>query len=137
MEGVLAGFVAGAAMGLLSVALGAVALVQHPGRLEALHTRFPAGTSLAMLMTGLSLATQAGWGLVGLAVGGVYAGIEGNAQDGLASPAWGFSVFFLVLATLGAASATLVQPSWWLRAVVAGAIFAGLFGWMLPNLAEA
>lgn len=133
----LAGFVAGVAMGLLALILFSAELVQHPTRIQELHLRFPKGTSLPLLMAGMALALQTTWGAIGIVVGAAYSGIESNAQDGLGSPAWGFTLFFLVLAVLGALTVIMINPALWRRSLLTASIFAATFGWMLPHLAEA
>ncbi|HJN93341.1 MAG TPA: hypothetical protein QGF05_11545 [Dehalococcoidia bacterium] len=137
MEALLAGFVAGLAMGILAVALLGAEIVRHPKAIQQFHGRFPKGTSLPQLMAGMALSLQAGWGAVGMVVGAAYSAIQSNAQNGLGSPAWGFTLFFLILALMGLASVLLINPSWWRRGLFSAVVFAGAFGWMLPNLAEA
>ena len=137
MEALLAGFVTGTAVGMLAWGAIAVALVQDPNRLFSIQERFPEGTALPLLMAGISLAVQAGWGGLGIGMGAIYWAIQGDALNGLGSPAWGFSLFFLVVAGLGLASVVIVQPSWWRRGLLGALVVAGAFGWMLPHLAEA
>ncbi len=133
----MAGFVAGSAMGLLVNGLFSVSVVQHPGLLSNFRERFPEGTALPLLTAAMAMALQAAWGGLGLGVGGVYWGIQSNAQNGLGSPAWGFTLFFVVAALLVLTTAVMIQPSWWRKGLLFSASFAATFGWLLPNLAEA
>ena len=137
MEALLAGFVTGTAVGMLAWGAIAVALVQDHNRLLVIHARFPEGTALPFLMVGISMAVQAGWGALGIGAGAAYWAIQGDAPNGLGSPAWGFTLFFLVVAGLGLATVVVIQPSWWRRGLLSAVILAGAFGWMLPHLAEA
>ena len=61
MEALLAGFVAGLAMGILAVALLGAEIVRHPKAIQQFHGRFPKGTSLPQLMAGMALSLRAGW----------------------------------------------------------------------------
>jgi len=133
----LAGFVAGLAMGILAMALMGAEIVRHPKAIEQFHGRFPKGTSLPQLMAGMAVSVQAGWGAVGMVVGAAYSAIQSNAQDGLGSPAWGFTLVFVIVAVMGLASVVLINPSWWRRGLFSAVLFALAFGWMLPHFAEA
>lgn len=137
MEALLAGYVAGVAMGLVALGLYAPQVVGQRELLRGLQGRFPSGTSLPLLTAAGALFVQSLWSLLGLALGGVYWAIQARAQDGLGSPAWGFSLTMLALALLAAAAAVTVQPAWWRRVGLNALLFAAAFGWLLPNLAEA
>ncbi len=137
MEALLAGFVTGTAVGMLAWGTIAVALVRDHTHLLAIHARFPSGTALPFLMVGISMAIQGGCGARGIGTGAIYWAIRDEAMNGLGSPAWGFTLFFLVVAGLGLATVVVIQPSWWRRAVLGATTLAGAFGWMLPHLAEA
>ncbi len=137
MESLLAGVVAGHAMGLFSLGLLAPSLLRLEARVRSVQARLRRGTPLPVVTAGLAVAGQALWALTGLAFGAAYWAIRANAEGGLGSPAWGFTVVIVVLAAAGVAVAVTVQPGWWRRAALAALAFAGAFGWLLPNLAEA
>jgi len=137
MEPLLAGFVAGHSMGFFALAVMAPSLLVVEGTVRDFHDRFPGGTPLTVITVGITLGLQMSWAVVGLAFAGVYWAIRSNAQDGLGSPAWGYTTVVVVLAALGVGVAATIQPNWWRRASVLALLFAGSFGWMLPHLAEA
>ena len=137
MEALLAGFVAGHAMGLFSLALLAWRVTALAGPLRGWQGRLPEGLALPALTMGLALAGQLLWGLLGLLFGGVYWAVRSEAANGLGSPAWGYTLAVLLLAGLSAAAAVTLQPQWWRRAALLALAFAGVFGWLIPHLAEA
>ncbi len=137
MEALLAGFFAGYAMGVFSLALLATQVHALAGWTAPLQRRFPHGASLPWITTALALAGQALWGLIGLLFGGAYWALSDNASGGLGSPSLGFTVGVLALSAFAFAAAWALRPASWRGATFAALLFAGLFGWFLPHLAEA
>jgi hypothetical protein len=124
-------------MGFFALAAMAPSLLIAEGKVRDFHDRFPSGTPITVTTVGITLGLQMSWALVGLAFAGVYWSIRSNAQNGLGSPAWGYTTVILILAAMSVGVAATIQPSWWRRASVLALLFAGSFGWMLPHLAEA
>ena len=136
MESLLAGFVAGYALGLFALGLLATSpqtVIAWGHRLQA---QFPDKASLPAVFAGFTLTVQASWGVFGLIFGAIYWALR-DTGGGLGSPSLAFTVAMLVLAGGGALAAWTVQPAWTRRALVTAVFFAGLFGWLLPHLAEA
>ena len=136
MEALLAGGVAGQAMGVVLVALFADRALSLSAPIRRAQSRFPEGTSLPLLTAGLALLVQASWALLGVGLGAIYWGVRGDAADGLGSPAWGYTLAMIGAGALAAGAATMVQPSWWRRAALAALAFVALFGWLLPHLGQ-
>ena len=136
MESLLAGLIAGAAMGLISTAFVASIVVESTALAASLRDRFP-DQPLPMLAVAATLGSQAAWAAVGLGLGAIYWAIRDDAQSGAGSPAWGFTLTITVLAVLVLLfmlAARLPAPR---RVAFLTLVFVGVFGWLLPNLAEA
>ncbi|MCY3887571.1 MAG: hypothetical protein OXG19_07740 [Chloroflexi bacterium] len=136
MESLLAGFVAGYALGLLALVLLATSprtLIDWSRRLQA---QFPDNAALPAAFAGVALVAQTGWGVLGLVFGAVYWALR-DTGGGLGSPSLAFTIAVLVLAAGGAVAAWVVQPAWTRRALVSAISFAAIIGWFLPHLAEA
>jgi hypothetical protein len=135
VEAVVAGWVAGYVMAVASTIVLTYLVLTMPreGWLNRWVAAEVPGMLLAVpLFTGAVLA----WTMAGLILGAVYevADLDGT-RDGLGSPSLGFTLAMLALAwvplpPLIAAS----RRRWWLWALLS-ALFAGLFGWLLPHLA--
>ncbi len=136
MESLLAGLIAGAAMGMASTALVASIVAGSARFARSLHDRYP-DQPLPLLGIAVTLGTQAAWGAIGLGLGAIYWAIRGDAQAGAGSPAWGFSLTIALLAGLALLFALAARLPAGRRLALLAILFAGLFGWLLPNLAEA
>ena len=136
MESLLAGLIAGAAMGLVATAFIASIVVQSTAAAARARDRFPQ-QPLPMIAVAGTLGAQAAWAAIGLGLGSIYWAIRDNAQSGAGSPAWGFTLTITLLAffvVLLAIAARLPAPR---RIALLAVVFVGAFGWLLPNLAEA
>ena len=136
MESLLAGFVAGYALGLLALVLLAASpqtLINWGRRMQA---QFPDNATLPAAFAGVALVAQTGWGIVGLVFGAIYWALR-DTGGGLGSPSLAFTIAVLVFAIGGAVAAWTVQPAWKRRVLVSAIFFAVVFGWFLPHLAEA
>ena len=72
MESLLAGFIAGYALGLLALVLLAASpqtLINWGRRMQA---QFPDNATLPAAFAGVALVAQTGWGIVGLVFGAIY-----------------------------------------------------------------
>ena len=136
MESLLAGLIAGAAMGMASTALVASIVAGSARIARSLHEQHP-DQPLPLLAIAVTLGTQAAWGAIGLGLGAIYWAIRDDAQAGAGSPAWGFSLTIALLAGLALLFALAARLPAARRLALLAILFAGLFGWLLPNLAEA
>lgn len=136
MESLLAGLIAGAAMGLVATAFIASIAVQSAALTGNVRDRI-ARQPLPLLAVAATLGVQAGWAAIGLAFGAIYWAIRDDAQSGAGSPAWGFTLTIALLALLLVTFALAARAPAGRRLAVLALLFIGLFGWLLPNLAEA
>lgn len=136
MESLLAGLIAGAAMGLVSTAFVASILVESVAVTAAVRDRY-SEQPLPLLAIAATLGAQAAWAAIGLGLGAIYWAIRDSAQNGLGSPAWGFTVTIALLAGFVALFAFAARLPAGRRLGFLALVFVGIFGWMLPNLAEA
>ena len=123
-------------MGLLAMAILASLLIETPAAATGLRDRFP-NQSLPLLAVGATLAAHAGWAALGIGLGAVYWAIRDDAQSGAGSPAWGFSLAIAGLALLVVVFAIAARVPATRRLALLALVFTGVFGWLLPNLAEA
>lgn len=135
MDAVIAGWVAGYAMALVSTAALTYLLVdlRNTEFMERVVAREVPG---ALLAVPISIGMVVGWTMLGLLAGIVFSvGDLGGTRDGLGSPALGFTVAILALAAAPAVVLIVLWPRrWWLWFLLS-ASFAGAFGWLMPLLA--
>ncbi|MBA4180283.1 MAG: hypothetical protein C0506_06810 [Anaerolinea sp.] len=136
MNAVIGGWIAGYAMGLASTA--ALTFLATRMRDAAFVERWVArdvpGVLLAVpLFTGAALS----WTMIGLLLGGLYeAGSFASKPGILGAPSWAFLLLVSALAWLPLPILVMVgRRYWWLWAAMS-ACFVGLFGWLMPLLAE-
>ena len=97
--------------------------------------RAPAGLSLAVL---LPLMVMGGWGIMGGFLGALYLAVNEIApRDGFGSPNGAFTIavcIFTVNALILGALWTR-RKAWW-EGYGVGLAFVGVFGWLMPWLAD-
>ena len=134
----LIGTACGLFMGTLFTMVWAVALAT-PGRLPArgprVLVRAPGSMSMAVL---LPLVVMGGWGIVGGFLGALYLAVNEIApRDGFGSPNGVFTIavcLFTVNALILGALWTR-RKAWW-EGYGVGLAFVGVFGWLMPWLAD-
>lgn len=135
MEAVIAGWVAGYAMAIITTA--ALTCVLARLRDPAILDRFVAPeVPRVLLAVPISIGMVVGWTLLGVALGIIFAvaGLD-QTRSGLGSPALGFTVAMVALAAAPAMVLVVVWPRfWWIWAGL-GVSFAATFGWLMPLLA--
>ncbi|PZC44894.1 MAG: hypothetical protein DK306_001669 [Chloroflexi bacterium] len=136
MESLLAGLIAGAAMGLISMAVIASIMVESQALAANLRDRYE-DQPLPFLAIAATLGAQAAWAAIGLGMGSIYWAIRDNAQNGAASPAWGYSLTIALLAGFIVLFAFAARLPAGRRLAFLALLFVAIFGWLLPNLAEA
>lgn len=135
MEAVVAGWVAGYAMGMLSTV--ALTFLAVRSRESSLVRRWvDSEVSGALLAVPIFLAAVIVWTMVGLILGAAYE--VGNLEargDFLGSPSWPFLLVVGALAWLPLPPLLLFwRRYWWLWCGMSAA-FLGLFGWFMPLVA--
>ncbi len=135
VAGVVAGWVAGYAMAMLTTAaLTFLATRERAGSFVGrwISEEIPVG----LVTVPVSIGSIVGWTIIGLVAGSAYQAGEMEAQPGaLGSPSWPFSVGMAILALFPLIPLTALASRYWWLWVVLSASFAGLFGWLMPVLA--
>jgi len=136
VEAVIAGWVAGYAMAILTTIALTIVAVRGNG-LAGFRTLIPEGVSPVLVAVPVSLGAFVLWTIAGLGLAMFYELASlGDEADALGSP----SAPFLIMA---AAAALIPLPlmvllwrrNWWVWCALSAA-FLGLFGWLMPVLAE-
>jgi hypothetical protein len=137
MAEVFAGFVIGYALALAAAPAGAIALVRSNDRTGFAQTLAPPGTNVVALSVVIHFAAVLVLTALGLVLGMALAGInDRRPADGLGSPNAAYTLLVLALTAVIFIPTLAVPP---LRRIVplAALLFAVLFGWAMPWLAEA
>lgn len=136
MDAVIAGWMAGYVMALLSTA-ALTYLAVRAADLGAIGRWLGEGASPALLAVPASLGTAMFWTFAGLLIGVAYdvGGME-DEPGVLGAPSAAFVVGMAAVAVLPLPVLLLLWPRrWWLWGSMSAA-FLGLFGWLTPILAE-
>jgi hypothetical protein len=136
VEAVIAGWVAGYAMAMAStLALTLLAIRSRESRV--LKRWVDSGVSTALLAVPIFMGAVLGWTMAGLILGAAYElGDLGSRGDALGSPSGPFLLGVAALAWLPLPPLLIFwRRYWWLWCGMSGA-FLGLFGWLMPLLAE-
>jgi hypothetical protein len=136
MDTLLAGWIAGYAMALLSTA--ALTYLAIQGADQPLMRRIaPEGSSPLLVAVPISIGTFVLWTMVGLLLASLYEVADlGEEADALGSPSGPFLLMVAALAFIPLPILIIFWPRrWWLWTGMSLA-FLGLFGWMMPILAE-
>ncbi|MGI8927308.1 MAG: hypothetical protein ACR2HN_11795 [Tepidiformaceae bacterium] len=135
MEAVVAGWLAGHAMALLSTA--ALTFLATRTRATAVVDRWIASEVPRVLVAlSIFLGAVIGWTMVGIVLGSLYElGDFASRRNFLGSPSGLFVVIVAALAWLPLAPLIIfARPLWWLWLALCLA-FLVLFGWLMPLLA--
>ncbi len=136
MSAVLAGWVAGYAMATATT-IALVFLVMRVSRTGWLDRLIAAEVPIVLLAVPVSIGATLVWTLIGLILGSLYVvgGFDAKAAA-LGSPSWQFTLVVGTLALLPLPPLVVfLRRYWWLWTAMS-LLFAGLFGWMMPLLAE-
>lgn len=137
MAEVFAGFVAGYAFSLLFTGVAAVMLIEARGRVPYLAKAIAPNIGAVQLAVPISILAFLLWTLVGLLLGLFYRVARLNlAGGGLGSPNWPFTLAVVigVIAFLAIVLHAWRRVPW--RVLLTALVFAGMFGWGVPHLAE-
>ena len=137
MGEVFAGFIVGYALSLALAPLAAIALLRANAQPGVAQRLAPEGTNVVALAVVLHLFGVLVLTAVGIVLGMALAGLEDRRPDaGLGSPNAVFTVMVIALAAvlvIPAIAVPAIRP----YALAAGAVFAVVFGWAMPWLAQA
>ncbi|GBD23355.1 hypothetical protein HRbin29_01017 [bacterium HR29] len=131
METVIAGWVAGYAMALVSTTVGALALTRGAAPKGWTEAGVPPGVVGVLVSVGAVFF----WTIVGLTAAIVYAVGDFAGRPGAGSESLPFALGSVGLALAGAAPVAALFPRWRWAVALHAAAFAGLFGWALPWMA--
>jgi hypothetical protein len=112
-------------------------LAFQPGPQKFVQTRIDPGVPGLLLAVPISIGTTVIWTMAGLVLASAY--VLGGFEDrpgAFGAPSWQFALSMGVLALLPLPVLVVLSGRlWWLWLTMALA-FAGLFGWLMPLLAE-
>jgi len=134
---VLAGFVCGYILALLSAPLVAALLVRVRPRVPLLARAVPEQVPVVALTVVLFGFTFLLWTGLGIVLGLILMGFEDRMPEGgLGSPSLAFTLLIVfVTAAASIPAAVLPRPARY-YVIVAALVFLGVFGWLMPYLAE-
>jgi hypothetical protein len=137
MSEVLAGFVCGYVLALVSAPLVAFSLMRVRSRVPFLALAVPQQTPVVALTVVLFWFTFLLWTALGMILGLILMGFEDRApQGGLGSPSLAFTLFIIFWsAVVFTPLAVLLRP-WRRHVIIAAVVFLGIFGWLMPYLAQ-
>ena len=138
---ILAGFVCGLAMGTVSLGTGILILFTGRDLYERLGRRLPQGISPTIIMLAALFAVPPLWGVFGAIAGALYnIATESAPGSGLGSSNSVFTLAILILAALAMLPSLLFmllkRKKWGFLLLLMSLAFAGIFGWLLPLLAN-
>lgn len=141
LQDILGGIVCGLVMGTVSLGAGIFILFSSRDLYERLARRLPAGISPTLVMLAALFAVPPTWGIFGAIAGALYnAAVESNSGSGLGSSNLVFTLAILIIAGLAMLSALVLilikRKKWGSLLLVMNIAFAGIFGWLLPLLAD-
>ena len=137
MSEVLAGFVCGYVLALVSTPLIALAMMRVRSQAPVLARAVPERVPMVALAVVLFWFTFLFWTGLGMVFGIMLNGIEDRAPaGGLGSPSLAYTLLVVVWSVVAfAPMAVLLRPA--RRYVAASAlVFVAVFGWLMPYLAE-
>ena len=136
MNAVIGGWVAGYAMAVLST-IALTYLAMRPGAASFMGRWLAVDVSKTLVAIPIFVGTTLAWTMAGLILGSGYkvGGFE-NKPGALGAPSWAFLLIVVALAWLPLPIlVALGRRYWWLWSGMSLA-FVGLFGWLMPVLAE-
>ena len=134
---VLSGVIAGLSMGTVFLGVAIFTLYSNPDTYNRLSARLPQGISPTMVMLSLVIALPPLWGILGAFAGLAY-NLVGSSfpHAGLGSPNFVFTLAILLLAALATLVLFVIRRKMIRMGLIMATAFAGIFGWILPLLAN-
>lgn len=134
---ILAGLISGLVMGTVMLGTGIYFVTMNRDIYERLAGKLPQGISPTVVMLGSVIGIPPAWGIVGIIAGLIYHVIESSSPgDGLGSSNYVYTIAILIIAALITLVLLLFRKRIALLGLVLGVSFAGIFGWLLPVLAN-
>ena len=137
MSEVLAGFVCGYALALVSTPLVALAMMRMRSQVPVLALAVPERVPLAALTVVLFWFTFLLWTAVGFVFGLILSGFEDRVPEGgLGSPSLAFTLLVVFWSVVAFGPLALLLRAARRYVAAAAVVFVGVFGWLMPYLAE-
>ena len=137
MSEVLAGFVCGYMLALVSAPLVAFLLLRLRARLPLLARAVPEQVPVVALTVVLFGFTFLLWTGLGIVLGLILMGLEDRAPEGgLGSPSLAFTLIIVFASSVACIPAAVLVRSARYYVIAAAVVFLGVFGWLMPYLAE-
>ena len=137
MSEVLAGLICGYILALVSTPFIALGLVRMRARVPAVARAIPRQVpflALAVLVHGFAFMM---WTAVGIVFGLILGGIEQRAPaGGLGSPSGVFTLVVVLWTVVASAPIMVLLRPVRRQAAATALLFASLFGWLMPYLAQ-
>ncbi len=136
MNEMIVGLACGAFMASIFVTIGAWAVVRMADDPPPVMVRLLERHSPMRLVMPVVVLSYPVWGAAGMLFGLLFLASENAAPDGgLGSPNMFYTAVVAAIAVLAMPPALLLVRPARLQTVLTGALFAGVFGWMLPYFA--
>ena len=137
MSEVLAGFVCGYILALVSAPLIAIAMLRLRSQVPVVARAVPEQVPMAALTVVLFWFTFLLWTLIGLVFGLILSGFEDRVpRGGLGSPNLAFTLLVVFWSAVAFAPVALLLRAARRYVAAAALVFLGVFGWLMPYLAE-
>jgi FtsH-binding integral membrane protein len=134
---VLAGFVCGYVLALISAPLVAFLLLRLRPRMPALARAVPEQVPVVALTVVLFGFTFLFWTGLGLVLGLILMGFEDRAPEGgLGSPSFAFTLVIVFASAVAFTPAAVLLRSGRRYVIAAAVVFLAVFGWLMPYLAQ-
>lgn len=137
MSEVLAGFVCGYILALVSAPLVAVAMLRLRSQVPVLARAVPEQVPVVALAVVLFWFTFLLWTAVGFVFGLILSGFEDRVPEGgLGSPSLAFTLLVVFWSVVAFAPVAVLLRAGRRYVAAAAVVFVGVFGWLMPYLAE-
>jgi len=134
---VLAGFICGYALALVSAPLVAFAMLRLRSRVPALALVVPQQVPVVALTVVLFGFTFLFWTGLGIVLGLILMGLEDRAPEGgLGSPSLAFTLIIVFASAVACIPPAVMLRSGRRYVIAAAVVFLGVFGWLMPYLAQ-
>jgi len=133
----LAGVICGLVMGTVLLGVGVYFVFKNRDIYDHLSGLLPKGISPTMVMLGFVIGLPPVWALLGIIAGLIYNVIGGSDPEaGLGSSNYIFTVIMLCLSGFTMLLVLLIRRRILWQGLIISVSFAGIFGWLLPLLAN-